>query len=285
MTEEFPSTDTLTDTPKSLDAQTRLDLDIAALESEINASRKRFKMGALAVTALVVVLVAVAYIMSTTAATSEAGIFKAMNPLAFVSLVAMVGVFGVVFYYSASQTRISSMQAEIDLLKTRKRILYQLEPAVDKSDEFRPVSYFDSLVRVNVENLAEYYSLVKVHTDNIFRVSIVISVVGFIFILAGLAVGFFNTSSSQIVSYISAGAGIVVEFIAGVFFYLYNQTVIRLKDYHDNLLAVQNILLSFKIVEDTRDEKEKAKMVNQMIMFLIGKQGFPLSHNSTVSEA
>ena len=168
------------------------------------------------------------------------------------------------------------MERELDSLNARKRILYRLEPALEKSKEesTSTPSYFDSLVRINVENLAEYYSLVKVHTDNSFRVSIIAGVIGFIFILIGLAVGFINSSNTKTLSYIASGSGIVIEFIAGIFFYLYNRTVIRLKDYHDSLLAVQNILLSFKIVGDTKDETEKAKMVNQMILFLIGKQSF-----------
>ena len=44
-----------------------------------------------------------------------------------------------------------------------------------------------------------------------------------------------------------------------------------MKEYHDSLLSVQNILLSFKLVEDTKDENEKAKMVGQMISYLVSK--------------
>lgn len=281
MTESFPPTDKpATDVPEVLDERTRLDLDIATLESKINAHRNRFKVRILVTTAMAIFMVIFAYVLFTA---SNSSLFREVSPGALISLVSAYAFFFVVFYSYMSQSRISSMQAEIDLLKARKRILYQLEPAVGKSGELPPVSYFDSLVRINVENLAEYYNLVKVHTDNSFRVSIVVSVVGFIFILVGLAVGFFNTSSTQTISYISTGAGIVIEFIAGVFFYLYNRTVIRLKDYHDSLLAVQNILLSFKIVGDTRDEKEKAKMVSQMIVFLIGKQSLPVSQTNAVS--
>jgi Cyanobacterial TRADD-N associated 2-Transmembrane domain len=47
-------------------------------------------------------------------------------------------------------------------------------------------------------------------------------------------------------SYISTGAGVVTEFIAAVFFYLYNRTVRQMKEYHDSLLSVQNILCPSK---------------------------------------
>jgi len=51
-------------------------------------------------------------------------------------------------------------------------------------------------------------------------------------------------------------------------FYLYSQTVRQLKGYHDSLLDVQNILLSFKLIEGTSDEKERSAMTQKMIEFL-----------------
>ena len=83
---------------------------------------------------------------------------------------------------------------------------------------------------------------------------------------------FHHATKTQIISYISAGAGTLIEFIAGVFFYLYNKTVSQLKEYHDSLLKVQNILLSFKIVGDIQSETDKVKMMVQMLDFLMGKQ-------------
>jgi hypothetical protein len=71
------------------------------------------------------------------------------------------------------------------------------------------------------------------------------------------------------ISYVSAGAGIITEFIAGVFFYLYNRTVIQLKEYHDSLIHVQNILLSFKIVGDTKDDTQRNAMMELMMKCLI----------------
>ena len=48
-----------------------------------------------------------------------------------------------------------------------------------------------------------------------------------------------------------------------------------MKEYHDSLLTVQNILLSFKLAEDTHDEGEKTKIVSQMLAYLINKQSSP----------
>jgi hypothetical protein len=164
------------------------------------------------------------------------------------------------------QGSISSLQTDTDVLSMRMKIVNIFSGNVQESSG----SYFDSLVQINVENLASYYALVKTHTDKSFLVSIIAGIIGFTLIAAGLVVGF--TASTNIIAYITSASGILTEFIAAVFFYLHNRNVAQMKGYHDSLLAVQNILLAFKLVEDTRDETEKAKMVSQMLAYLVGKQ-------------
>jgi hypothetical protein len=95
-------------------------------------------------------------------------------------------------------------------------------------------------------------------------------VVGFILICSGLIFGYFNSNTSIV--YVSTAAGILIEFISSIFFYLYNKTIRELKDYHERLLQVQNILLAFKIVDDTTDQQKKASMLEQMLATLIKKQ-------------
>jgi phosphate/sulfate permease len=97
-------------------------------------------------------------------------------------------------------------------------------------------------------------------------------IVGFSFIIFGLSIGLTNSENGQLVAIMSTAAGIITNFIAGVFFYLYNRTVQQLKNYHDSLLDVQNVLLSFKIIGDLKDDVQKANMTIQMLSFLTNKQ-------------
>lgn len=167
------------------------------------------------------------------------------------------------------QGQILTHRTDIDIYNEKLRIASIFLGNVQESSN----SYFDSLVRINVDNLASYYALVKIHTNKSFLVSISAGVIGFILIGAGLIVGFYAPLSTHIIAYITSAAGILTEIISSVFFYLYNRTVQQMKGYHDSLLVVQNILLSFKLVEDTKDEVEKAKMVTQMLEYLVSKQG------------
>lgn len=147
---------------------------------------------------------------------------------------------------------------------TRNRIQY-LMSGRDEAE-----SYFDSLVKINVENLGEYYALVKSNTRQSFQLSATMGIVGFAFIIAALVIGLKNPSEMHI-SYVSAGAGVIVEVITGIFFFLYNRTVRQLKEYHDSLLDVQNILLSFRLIEKVTDTTSQSDMINKMIEFLVGR--------------
>jgi hypothetical protein len=166
-------------------------------------------------------------------------------------------------------TRVSRLNQELSLLNARKRVSSQLSVQPDQA----PLTYFDRLVTINVENLAAYYELVKDHTEKSFNVAVIAGIVGFMLIVAGLVTSFFQESSSTHAAAISAGSGVITEFISAIFFYLYNRTVASMKGYHDSLLSVQNVLLSFKLVGDTDACGDtKARMVEQMLGYLIGNK-------------
>lgn len=57
-----------------------------------------------------------------------------------------------------------------------------------------------------------------------------------------------------------------------MFFYLYNRTVKQLKSYHNDLIDLQNNLLSFKLVEQVEDEQKKVHLMGNLIDYLIGKK-------------
>lgn len=133
--------------------------------------------------------------------------------------------------------------------------------------------YFANLVKINVENLSAYYVMVKRHANRSFLTSIGVGIVGFALIIGGLAAAVIKgPSASGDVALVSSASGVITEFISAVFFFLYNKTVRQLKEYHDSLLMVQNVLLSFKLVGDTSDAAERAKMVSAMLAYLLARK-------------
>lgn len=65
-------------------------------------------------------------------------------------------------------------------------------------------------------------------------------------------------------AYITLVAGTLSEFISGVFFYLYNRTIIKMAGYHHKLYYTQNISLALRTANEMKGE-EQAK-AQQMII-------------------
>ncbi|HPT36658.1 MAG TPA: hypothetical protein PLZ44_00060 [Methanothrix sp.] len=189
----------------------------------------------------------------------------------------LVFFFGMILYVSVLYSLINDIYekwAKIQDLNIDLIRLIELERRIKADPTASSITkgFFKELVGLNIRYLNAYNAIIKDHTQKSFRVSIWSGIFGFSLILFGLYMGFEDKSNlNNNLAYLSAASGIIIEFISGVFFYLYNKTVRELKEYHNSLLDVQNILLSFNIVQDL-DGEIKTQMLSKMITSLLGRQ-------------
>lgn len=131
----------------------------------------------------------------------------------------------------------------------------------------------DQFVDINLTNLESYYALVGRHTDRSFQVSVLSGLIGFALLVIGLTLGFLvSDDSDKVVGYITAGSGVLIQFISAIFFFLYRRTVAELKTYHERLLRVQNTLIAFRYVKGIENESERSKMLGLMVGALVAKE-------------
>lgn len=224
---------------------------IAEFESELRTKQRHAKWYQLAVVAF---LCATGFV-----------IWKSMSWWVIIGI-AIITLFSVALL-GTHIDEISKLEGKVERHKAEMEIFREL-PLSDATDSS---SYFQNLVTINVTNLRDYYFLVKQHTNGSFRAAIGVGIVGFLLIISGLAIGFLKSESNS-VTYIASGAGVLTEFISGVFFFLYNKTVRQLKEYHDSLLNVQNVLLSLKLLESVNDPQLRAPMITTMLEYLMRAQ-------------
>jgi hypothetical protein len=108
----------------------------------------------------------------------------------FGGVLAVTGLYILYFFLSNRYTD------EIVEIETRQRIQLQLQNS--SSHKSPETSYFERLVNINIENLAEYYFLVKIHTRNSFRASLYAGVLGFMFVMFRNVSRICNNSSKKI---------------------------------------------------------------------------------------
>jgi hypothetical protein len=137
--------------------------------------------------------------------------------------------------------------------------------------------YFERLVAINLTNLSDYYRLVRLHAGRSFVLAASASAFGFALILAALAVSLALRPDAQSIGYVGAAAGTVTEMVAAVFFVLYSRTIRQLKDYHDSLLQVQNVLLGLKMVESVADPETRAELTSAVLSSLLDKASSPVA--------
>lgn len=254
------------------DELTRLDVEITAIEPKLQRLERQRQIATVAAGVLPIIAGVVVGAFRKDFFTECCGYYDGPTTGEIVAITLFFALFTPLYVYFLFGLGFSSLRRHYDQLVTKRQVLLKLFPKGDSDHLLQKKeneTYFDKLVQINVSNLAQYYALVKIHTDNSFKVSLVTGLVGFTLIMLGILFGFFTNTRETAIAYIAAGSGVITEFIAGTFFFLYNRTVRQLKDYHDSLISVQNILLSFKIIGDLTDESDKAKIVSRMLVSLV----------------
>jgi hypothetical protein len=142
-------------------------------------------------------------------------------------------------------TAVGERQIDLQLLKVGAQELQ----ATIKED------FFTKLVQINFKYIEQYYEQTQRQANKSFALSAFASIVGLGIISTGVAMMFRDYVEP---AYVTAAAGVVSQFIAAVFFYLYNQTIIKMGEYHQKLVVTQNMSLALKISEGLEGEAKNA---------------------------
>ncbi|TBO44466.1 TRADD-N-associated membrane domain-containing protein [Pedobacter kyonggii] len=117
--------------------------------------------------------------------------------------------------------------------------------------------FFNKLVEINFKYLDQYYLQTQEQADKSFWISASAGIVGFIVMITGIIMMYTNASNVQ-PAYVTTASGVITEFIAAVFFYLYNRTILKMSEYHQKLVITQNISLALKTADSLDGEKSKS---------------------------
>lgn len=143
----------------------------------------------------------------------------------------------------------------------RKLIDYETDVAKNKVSE----DVFKNSIEMSYTYLNQYYQQTRDHAQRGFVVTLGIAIFGAVLISGGIVAMFFGKVNP---SYITCAAGVVTEFIAAVFFYLYNRTVSSMSNYHNKLVLSQNVSIALRVAESLSSE-DQAKTKNEIIHELL----------------
>lgn len=150
----------------------------------------------------------------------------------------------------------------LSITETRTKILsYEIENVQDQVDE----DPFENSIKMSYKYLDQYYLQTRSQAQNGFYITVGIAIGGAILISIGVIALFLGKTEP---SYLTCAAGVITEFIATIFFYLYNKTVVSMSRYHNKLVFSHNISIALKVAE-TLPEEEKIKSKELIISQLL----------------
>ena len=131
--------------------------------------------------------------------------------------------------------------------------LMRLEAEELKEDAQEDI--FNNSIKMSYKYLDQYYHQTKDQAQKGFSITVYVAVIGALLIIVGIISMFMGKTNP---AYVSAGSGILIEFISSIFFYLYNKTVTSMSKYHDKLVLSQNISIALKVAESLPSEDKTA---------------------------
>jgi len=118
----------------------------------------------------------------------------------------------------------------------------------DKLENAQGDDIFKYLLLINTAALEEYVAQTRLQAEQSFRLSRIVALLGFILLGVGIVFGFYSTlqgDQSLSAAYLASVAGLLVEFISGVFFYMFNKTLQQINLFHDKMISAQHVAVSF----------------------------------------
>lgn len=130
----------------------------------------------------------------------------------------------------------------------------------EKMEEASGDEIFKYILLINVSSMERYVAQTRIQAEQSFVLCKRISLTGFIMIAFGIALGVYltvATDNKMDVAYLSASAGIIAEFISGVFFFLYSRTLQQINRFQNRLAAMQQTAMSILLVGNVNDENKR----------------------------
>jgi len=158
-----------------------------------------------------------------------------------------------IYFLNATATNfISRSKINRNKIKINEIDAKELKQNLSSEDE---KDFFTQLVQINFKYLDQYYLQTQEQADKSFWISAIAAVIGFLIIIAGIIILYNNPNGNP--GFVATAAGVISEFIAAVFFYLYNRTILKMSQYHQKLVITQNISLALKTADLLKDSKER----------------------------
>lgn len=163
----------------------------------------------------------------------------------------------------------------------KRDLVYWSEAETKAIKEEVDEDVFENSIKLSYKYLDEYYAQTREQAKNGFYVTVFVAIFGAFLIAGGVIIMFMGKTEP---AYVTCTAGVLTEFISSIFFYLYNKTIMSMRNYHDKLVLSQNVSIALKVADSIEDEEKTRSKVKIIEELLKNINSYLVTNNSTENE-
>ena len=124
-------------------------------------------------------------------------------------------------------------------------------------------------IQLSLNQLTEYYAINKSQARNSFSFSVFAVIVGLATLIGGIWFFYLTEKQNIQLATISGIAGVLIQFIGGAYFYLYRRSLDQLNYFFNQLVKMQDTMLSIRLCEQIAPEEKKNELREKVILTLL----------------
>lgn len=123
----------------------------------------------------------------------------------------------------------------------------------------------EDFIGLDKARLAEYYSINQAQAKASYRLAVVGIISGMALVICSLWAFTRDPMGDRLGPWLSAGGGIAVNIVSGLFLRLHSKTQDVALKYHDQLMRLQRLQLAMKLAKELPDDQERQSAMARII--------------------
>jgi hypothetical protein len=139
----------------------------------------------------------------------------------------------------------------------------------NKLEQAKADDVFRYVFLINNSAVEKYVSQSRAQAESSFLLSRRAAIAGFILLVVSIGIGLISqlTDHPLEIAYLSAVAGIITQFLSGVFFWMYNRTLQQINLFYKGIMSQQTeALAAIGRASEALKEAEKGRMLADLIV-------------------
>jgi hypothetical protein len=138
----------------------------------------------------------------------------------------------------------------------------------DKLEKASHDDVFKYVFLINNASVEKYVQQSREQAETAFLLSKRVAIAGFALLAAGIVIGLISQFTDQALTtaYLAGIGGVLTEFIAGVFFWMYNRTLQQINLFYQGLMMQQqDALAAIGRVSESGKEADKGRLLAELV--------------------